>query len=48
MTARKNRGTGTCLAKCEAAQLLEIVLRNDDNKDELFQFLCNVKTLATK
>jgi len=44
MTARENIGTGArirVLPKCEAVSYWKNFLRNDDNKDELFQFLAN-------
>ena len=44
MTARENRGTGArrrVLPNVKLPSYWKIFLRNDDNKDELFQFLAN-------
>jgi len=44
MTARENRGTGArrrVLLNVKLPSYWKIFLRNDDNKDELFQFLAN-------
>jgi len=44
MTARENRGTGArrrVLPHVKLSSYWKNFLRNDDNKDELFQFLAN-------
>ena len=44
MTARENRGTGArrrVLPNVKLSSYWKNFLRNDDNKDELFQFLAN-------